>query len=52
MASCPLGLFVTKGPLCMHTSWRVSGIPLCMRAQVRVTIVMPASIRRTEVDAA
>lgn len=36
MASCPLGLFVTKGPLCMHTSWRVSGIPLCMRAYVRV----------------
>ena len=28
MASCPLGLFVTKGPLCMHTSWRISGMPM------------------------
>ena len=36
MASCPLGLFVTKGPLCMHTSWRVSGIPMCMRAYTSV----------------
>ena len=28
MASCSLVLFVTKGTLCMHTSWRVSRVPV------------------------
>ena len=34
MASCSLVLFVTKGSLCMHTSWGDSGIPMSMRASL------------------
>ena len=38
MASCSLVLFVTKGPLCMHTSWGVSVISVDLELDVNTPL--------------